>query len=277
MDKNVLYMIPSGGLANRMRAIVSGYWLAKEIGSRLQIIWFQDWALNAPFHEIFEPLDSEKIPLREATFTDHLLYDRARKKNLWLPALPQKILFDRIMHEEEVKPLKLKGFDFTEWARGHRCYMSNFMHFGNWPTSLYNEIFKPVKPVTDTVSTLTQQFSKHTIGVHIRRGDNNYCIEKSPTQLYIDKIKHEIDCHEDTKVFLATDSNDVKKELRQIFGNRIITVEEQASRDSVEGIRGGLADLYSLSATTKIYGSIGSTYAIMAADIGGIEMHDLQV
>lgn len=64
--KNVLYMIPSGGLANRMRAIVSGYWLAGQTGSRLQIIWFRDWALNAPFHELFMPLNEEKIPLREA-------------------------------------------------------------------------------------------------------------------------------------------------------------------------------------------------------------------
>lgn len=186
-------------------------------------------------------------------------------------------MFNRIMHEEEVKPLKLKGFNFVQWAKGHRCYMSNFMHFGDWQTSLYNEIFKPVKPVADAVDKLVQLFSKHTIGIHIRRGDNLYCIEKSPTRLYIDKIAEEVDANDDTKVFLATDSYDVKVELCKIFGNRIITVDERASRGCIEGIRGGLVDLYTLSHTTKVYGSIGSTFAIMAADIGGIEMYDLQL
>ena len=77
--------IPSGGLANRMRAIASAYALTQETGSDLQIVWFQDWALNAPFHSVF--VHPVQLKLREATLTDHLLYDRARRRNLWLPAL----------------------------------------------------------------------------------------------------------------------------------------------------------------------------------------------
>ena len=55
MSENVFYMVPSGGLANRMRAVASAYWLQQQTGSRTQVIWFCDWALNAPFHQLFLP------------------------------------------------------------------------------------------------------------------------------------------------------------------------------------------------------------------------------
>ena len=275
MSENVFYMVPSGGLANRMRAVASAYWLQQQTGSRTQVIWFCDWALNAPFHQLFLPITKVELSLRDATLLDHLLYDRARRRNLWLPALPQRLLFSRRMNESEVKPLKLSGFDFVAWAKGHRCYMSNFMHFGDWQPSLYQQLFTPVKEVTDKVDSLRQQFSPHTIGMHIRRGDNQYCIANSPLQLYIDKVAEEVERHDDTKVFLATDSQDVKKEMRSRYGQRIITVDDEADRGSVEGIRGGLVDLYTLSSTSRVYGSLGSTYVVMAADLGGIEMIDL--
>lgn len=275
MIKGNLLLVPSGGLANRMRSIVSGHVLAKNIGSGLQVIWFKDWGLNAMFGEIFEPL--ELIPLREATFIDKLLYDRARKKNFYITALPQKILFDKVMEEQDVKPLKLSGFSFEEWARGKNCYMSNYMDFGEFPKSIYKETFMPVKEVNDMINDFCYGFSNHTIGLHIRRTDNAISIENSPTQLFIDKVKEEIAEHDETKVFLATDSNEVKAEFKGIFGNRIITPEAEASRGDLQGIRGGLAEMYALAATKKIYGSKGSTYSIMAADIGGIEMQTLEI
>lgn len=41
--------VPVGGLANRMRAVASAVTLAAKSDSDLSIVWFQDWALNAPF------------------------------------------------------------------------------------------------------------------------------------------------------------------------------------------------------------------------------------
>ena len=266
MKQGNLLFVPSGGLANRMRAIASAYTLTQTVNSGLQIIWFQDWALNAPFYSIFEPTDL--MSLREATWTDHLLYDRARRKNLYLPLLPQKLLFERHIKEQMVTPLKLQGFDFEQWANGHHCYMSCYQVFGNYPDSLYSKLFHPVKEVMDGVNRFQEQFSQHCIGLHIRRTDNAESIQQSPIHLFINKVKKEIDTHADTTIFLATDSNEVKQELRQAFGQRIITANETASRNCIDGIRGGLIDMWSLAATQKIYGSAGSTFSPMAASIG---------
>jgi len=268
--KGNLLFVPSGGLANRMRAIASAYTLTQKVDSSLQIVWFQDWALSAPFHSIFQP--TELLNVREARGMDFLLYDRARKRNLWLPLLPQCLLYKHRIRERMVTPLKTQGFDFEAWAKGHQCYMSCYQVFGEFTNELYQQLFIPVKEVTDIVNRFRDLFTSHTIGLHIRRTDNSDSIEKSPTSLFIQKIKAEIEQHQDLSIFLATDDNRVKTELHQHFGHRIITATEEARRDSIPGIRGGLADMWALACTQKIYGSAGSSFSPMAAGIGGVPL-----
>jgi len=266
MRKGSLLFVPSGGLANRMRAIASALVLTQQTGSRLQVVWFQDWALNAPFSSIFQPIDC--VPLREATWADHLLYDRARCRNLYLPAVPQRLMFERHIKEQMVTPLKKQQFDFQAWATGCRCYMSCYQVFGQFPDTVYGKLFHPVKEVMQMVDSFRDHFSDHTIGLHIRRTDNAESIEKSPTALFVKKVEEEIDRHSDTHVFVATDDEGVKHELKERFGQRIITPSATASRNDIEGIRGGLADMYTLAATCHIYGSAGSSFSPMAASIG---------
>ena len=265
-----LLFVPSGGLANRMRAVASAYELCKKVDSTLQVVWFQDWALHAPFRSIFE--ETPLVAIREATMLDYILYDRARKKNLFVPALPQRILFQRHIKEQDVTPLKKVSFDFEQWARGKRCYMSCYQVFGSFPDELYSRLFRPVKEVMDVVDGYRSQFGSHTIGMHIRRTDNAESIAKSPTSLFINKVREEIDQHADAKVFLATDSAEVKQEFIAAFGSHIITPKEDACRDSISGIRGGVVDLWTLASTQKIYGSAGSSFSPMAASIGGVPL-----
>ena len=80
MKNGRLTLVPSGGLANRMRAIASAHCLCQQTDSSLQVVWFRDWALNAPFNSIFLP---QGLTIREATPIDYLLNDRPRKRNLW--------------------------------------------------------------------------------------------------------------------------------------------------------------------------------------------------
>lgn len=77
--------IPVGGLANRMRAVSSAVTLAQKTNTTIDIVWFQDWALHAPFKTLFCPINIQNAHLREATLTDHILYDRPRKRNMNIP------------------------------------------------------------------------------------------------------------------------------------------------------------------------------------------------
>ena len=277
MLKSSLLLVPAGGLANRMRAIVSAYSLCEKVGGRMTVVWFRDWALNAAFTDIFEPVDGSIFSLREARPLDYLINDRPLKRNCWIPKLPQRIVYQDRIYEQTVTPRKRAGFDFESWLVGKKCYMSCYQEFGTFSNSLYGKIFRPVRSVMEAVESNERRFGERAIGMHIRRTDSAESIEKSPTSLFVDAARDELRRFPATMIYLATDSDDVKSEMREALGDRLITSERPASRDSVAGIRDGLTDMYTLSRTAVIYGSAGSSFSVMASSIGGNELRILEL
>ena len=205
---------------------------------------------------------------REAKAWEQLTLDRPRKRNFRIPLLYQQLRFAQRIDEWQVTPLKNKGFDFNKWAAGKNSYMSCYQDFGHVPNSVYKHLFHPVGHTLEEMQGYHEQFSAHTIGMHIRRTDNKESIERSPLSLFIDAAQREIDLHDDTRIFLATDDEGTKTALKAEFGNRIITSSKPAARNSIAGIRGGVAELWMLASTSTIYGSAGSSYSVMASKIG---------
>ena len=275
MNTGKLLFVPSGGLANRMRAMASAWQLAVHTGVKVETVWFCDWALNAPFHSIFEPIENAEMVAREAKAWEQLTLDRPRKRNFRIPLLYQQLRFAQRIDEWQVTPLKNKGFDFNKWAAGKNSYMSCYQDFGHVPNSVYKHLFHPVGHILEEMQGYHEQFSAHTIGMHIRRTDNMESIERSPLSLLIDAAQREIDLHDDTRIFLATDDEGTKTALKAEFGNRIITSSKPAARNSIAGIRGGVAELWMLASTATIYGSAGSSYSVMASKIGGNKLEVL--
>jgi len=272
MNKGSLIIVPAGGLANRMGAVMSACNLCRATGSILRVVWFRDWALNAHFYDIFESVDESLFDLREARWYDFLVNDRPRRHNLWFPLLPQRMLYDSHIYEQQVNDLKSANFDFCSWQRGKRCYMSCYQEFGTPNAKLYGKIFRPVAEVKKIIDGYRKRFSTYTIGMHIRRTDNRRSIELSPTSLFVEAIRREQQAHPDLRVFLATDSEEVKRELSKEFGERMIIPLAPADRGSADGIRNAVAEMWTLAATCKIYGSVGSSYSAMAANIDGAEL-----
>lgn len=267
-----LTLVPEGGIANRMRAIASGYNLCRTTGSELEVVWFKDHGMNAHFYEIFEPI-ADLPNIRTARDVDNLLNSRPRRHNLWIPSVTQPLFFQSRIQCNAIPSLKRQGFDFEKWQRGRRNFMSCYDWFGTFPPQLYAELFHPRREAMRMVENNVKHFTPHTIGMHIRRTDNVMAIRQSPTSLFIDAGRSELERHDDLAIFLATDSDEVKQEMRNAFGNqRIITAEATASRDSLAGIIGGIADLWTLSRTNKIYGSSYSSFSDMASCLGGKEL-----
>ena len=71
---------------------------------------------------------------------------------------------------------------------------------------------------------------------------------------------------------MATDSENVKEDFKNKYGNRIFFSTSEADRNSVSGIMDAVAQMYVLSMTNKIYGSYGSSYSEVAAALGGIPL-----
>lgn len=270
MSRKSLVLVPSGGLANRMRAIVSAVHLCRTEGAPLRVVWFKDWGMQARFTDVFELPQVEGVTVNEASLWDYLLNDRPRQHNLYVSKWPQRWYYSGgVIAEQNITPLKQQGFDFHAWLRG-RCYMSSYQVFGHFPISLYTEVLRPSAAVLRLTEQFVSDFTPYTVGMHIRRTDNQASIIKSPTSLFIEAGQRELAAHPQLRIFLATDSEQVKQEFRQVFGaERIVTSSSAATRSSCDGIRAGMADMLALARTQHIYGSAGSSFSEMASYISG--------
>lgn len=268
--------VPVGGLANRMRSIASAVTLAEKTNSKLQIVWFQDWALNAPFSRLFETVDESAACLREATRRDYLLLDRPRSKNFHFPRMYQRIHFDSCLYEQFITPLCKKHFDFEAWTKNKHVYMASYTAFQAYKHELVRRLFVPLEEIRQEIDRRSRLFPAYMVGVHIRRTDNKDSILYSPIELFYSKLDQDIKDYEQIGIYLATDSEEVKLAMRKRYGDRLLVSDKQAGRDSLEGIKDGIADMYTLSRTQKIYGSFQSSFSEMAAQIGGVPLEILK-
>lgn len=264
--------IPVGGLANRMRAIASAVSLAEEINNNLRIIWFRDWAMKAKFNKLFEKIELSLIDLKEATYLDLLINDRPRRRNLYFPYLPQTFLYNNRIYEDSVAKACENDFDLRKWAKDKNVYISSFYQFVNYNKTLIKKIFVPKYEIREQIESYNKLFNQNTIGVHIRRTDNNASIKNSPIELFIEIIDLNIKENDETNIFLATDSIEVKDLLLKRYGSRIITSSNNFKRDSFDGVRDGVIDMFTLANTKKIYGSFGSSFSELASQINNVPL-----
>jgi hypothetical protein len=269
-----LVFIPFGGLANRMYAITSAIGFCEDNNIKLKIIWFKDWGMGARFHHLFKLSPSVKhVEIIDAKWHDYL-YDRPRRRNLWIPYLPQKLMFDSLYYEKD-----LRRIPFDQWFYSQENIKKHYaIHCEKFYAK--DNMINQLCLVNDVQIRLTSQLNLlnlHTIGLHIRRTDNAKSITESPLSLFIEKMKEEIAKDPATNFYVASDSGDEKRKLRDIFGDRIITESKVVRRDTKEGVMDALIELYTLAATKKIYGSSGSSYSSLASEIKNIPIEILVV
>ncbi len=271
--KRKMIFVPVGGLANRMRATLSAMALAEASGLELKVIWFRDWALHAAFHSLFAPQDlPARVRITEASARDLLVYDRPRRKNFYIPRGIQRCLFRSCLYEHQIDGLRQEHFDFSRWAAQGNVYMASYLPFFPYPADWLRTVFRPVPQVASEINRRSAAFTSYTVGVHIRRTDNALSIEHSPIELFFGCIDKEQVGHPDMCIYLATDSEEVKQAMRMRYGKRVICAESKADRSTTAGICGGIADLYTLSRTQKVYGSFHSSFSELAAELGNIPL-----
>ena len=275
--KRKLLFVPAGGLGNRMRSIASAVSLTRKAGVELEIIWFCDWALNACFCKLFKPFVlPDNVVLRDAAWKDYILFGRPRMKNLGIPRLFQKLLFDSCLYERNITPLRDCKFDFPGWVSGGRVYMASYTEFYPFEDDLLRELFRPVDKIEEKIKRRCDNFSGYTVGVHIRRTDHAASIENSPMSAFYEYLDAERSSCKDLRIFLATDSEEVKSQMRKRYGNILLCSENVADRGTVSGIQDGIIDMYTLSHTRKVYGSFQSSFSDLAARLGNIPLTIVQ-
>lgn len=275
--KRDIYLVPYGGLANRVRAINATLELAKANDIPLTIIWFKSFELNAPFTSIFKMPLYDKLRVKEAVFFDRFIYRSPRRHTLWLPFITAPILFDRCIYSSEFVKLRNEGKLEDIIKSSGKVLIESCYDFGNYAPSLSDNFIPANEIILDIGSYIKSNFAERTIGVHIRRTDNLLSIERSPLDLFIDAMHREVEICSDTKFYLATDDKATKKHLKDIFGDKILSIETDCNRNSEEGIKEAVKEMWLLSRTEKIYGSFYSSFSEIAAKVGNIPLQILQI
>ena len=277
MKTREITITPYGGLANRMRALNSVIEVAKMSSRPIRVVWFSNFELNAPFSQLFEMPDYANISVKDAGFFDRFIYRSPRRHSLWLPYITAPLFFDTKIYSSDFVKERERGTLVDKILNGGRVLIESCYDFGNYSKALSKNFI----PKSDILSSIDEyvknNFTSNTIGVHIRRTDNELSIKNSPLSLFCDAMHKEIELCADTKFYVATDDKETKCELRKIFGDRILSIDTDCNRNSLQGMKEAVKEMWLLSRTSKIYGSFYSSYSEIASQLGGIPLHILQI
>ena len=268
-----LTLVLEGGLCNRIYAITSAIGFAKKHDMQLTVVWFKDWGMGAGFHDLFTlPPTVKNVEIKDASFMDFFKYAKPREGNFFIPKLYQKLKFDTVYFWSKAH------ISVEEWynsnATANKFYLFHCYKFYN-ENGILN-IPSPKEFIQKKIDKQVKLLSNHTTGVHIRRTDFTASIEQSPLPVFIERMQQEITTDPDANFYVASDSQEEKKKLINIFGSRIITVEYDLKRNTKDGIIDALIELFTLASTKKIFGSFQSSYSSLASEIKGIPLEIAQ-
>jgi hypothetical protein len=262
----MIFFIPEGGLANRMRAMDSALSLCYASKIKLRVYWVKESGLNCPFYELFKPIkgvdviDSEKIPF---------IFLKGAKLNLYLPEIFRKTLKIDYFDSEYMSLVKKKRYDVRQFTNNWLTLISSYSRF--YPTNTMFKLFSPIDILKEKIHLETIDFNDYTIGVHIRRTDNRESIDHSPLELFEESMDNEIDRESNTNFYLATDCMQTKEYLKNKYGDKLRTNFMEVRRDTKEGVQQALVEMYSLARTKKVFGSYHSSFSDTACHIGSIK------
>src|ERR1700761_8501540 len=259
----MIYLEPTGGLANRMRVIASGIRLKNDLQTKLVVIWNENYELRCPYENLFEPPDN------------YVVIKKNRRHN-YITRSAQSGLLNKLKATVKNRVLGIsyclteEDFfitDFNDVAKKHKVlYIKTCQQFN----SAHEEFksFKPVALLQNQISAVSKLFENKTVGIQIRRTDNALSIKNSPLHLFIEAMNKLIAEQHDVLFFLATDDVNTELELISIFKNKIINNRKEFTRESVKGIQDAVVDLFLLSKTNYIMGSYYSSFSEVAAELG---------
>ena len=300
MSKKIL-LKPYGGLCNRLGSIDSCISLAQKHGRELYVFWEENSLLNCSFDRLFQPNEHFILIPDSRKRIRHLINSAMFPSNIDQFTIFKKMMKRRVVNQYEISKFiynpqlqalyKIDGQDrnpdysLDEYYNRFYKNINPLLEAAILEDSFYvascfrlfeekhlYRSFIPIGSIQDKIDSLSDNF-ENVIGLHIRQTDLKVAIVNSTMEKFEERINGEIEKNENVKFFLATDSQKVESALIAKYPGRIIKQEISSySRNVDSGIQDAVVDLFCLSRTKKIYGSVLSTFSYTASKIGGIEL-----
>lgn len=244
MDPTAIHLQVCAGLANRLRALVSGICFAEDLKRPLVLHWPPiEPSCCARFEALFDP---SSLPPFVTVVPEYPENQRLRQ------CLSQDDL-DKLKEKEGQNGVyNLKSYGWFHHSDPER-----------WLKHL--RALKPSQHIDDRLSKLSFD---HTLGVHIRRGDNEKSIQGSPLSIFLDLLA----VNPSPKFLVATDDADVRAIFQKHFPQKCVFAANVLARNTEEGMIEGAIDFFALARCEKILGSVYSSFSDIAALYGKIDL-----
>ncbi len=247
----MFYVKVWNGLANRMRTIASACTLAEKYRQKVTVFWPVSKDCNTVYQALF--LSHPNLKIVNYSFK----YDL---RIIWAMML-SKMRFKYLKQQDVEQIQSLESC----LKHGRSVFVNTCEQLGNIKNY---EIFHPVPKIMESVNGLfpLAHNSDRRYAIHIRRTDNFFSCQHSPTELFVEQIKMILEKSPDTKFFLATDSGEEEATLCRLFPeNIIVNTHKCLDRNSSDGIKDALVDMVCLSRAQVIFGSYWSSFSEVAA------------
>jgi hypothetical protein len=263
------------GLSNRLFALSSAWAIAKLTGRDLNLIWQPEPACGCEYYDLFSnPIKLISDGLLSSDNIEYYNYLREEGGNRYLLIDPfvEKDIFAESAHTLILRR-KLRRIFSKNGLR------TNF----TWAIHRYTKfVFFRYLRINETLRNIADQYdTSGAIGVHVRIFDDRSpkvdfpeignIYKRATLDLYINRIRQEIQKNSLVKIFLACNSDDIEFKLHKEFGQRIFIYPKRSRRRSSKmAIEDAVVDLYLLSRTKKIIGAWPSTFPLLASKWGRI-------
>jgi hypothetical protein len=184
--------------------------------------------------------------------------------------------YDLFLSGDKIEELRAQGVDpAAAAAQAKRCGIETYGRFYGSPP--FYEDLKPKQGLLDeaekTFAGITgDSGAGRVVGVHIRRGDNDASIQVSPLELFVERMRREVNDHPEARFFLATDDPDTERVVMSELPGRVTIRSKDFSRNRASGVEDALVDLLVLSKCSLVLGSYWSSFSQTAAEMGGAEL-----
>lgn len=261
----MLTLVPLGGLCNRLRVVLSAIQSASQTNGGICIEWKANSECHAHFSQLFLPVNTGNLRI-----TDCRWWARpARRRNAYWPHVVRYAMGYRLQREGYVTKNLDELCAILQSRR--KCFISSGSQLCPYSRSCIEHL-APQPDIQHAIDRLAAKFAKNTVGVHIRRTDNTAAITHSPLDAFRRALDNEIRQDFNVRFFLATDDEKVKTQIQQEYPDRIIAQHTDVRRDTLQGMKEAVIDLFCLAATRKIIGSYWSSFTDTAAELGGISL-----
>jgi len=261
-----LYIKPIGGMCNRLYCLASAVELARIQNRELIVLWSLKWECNARLSDImddskFEIIYKDEYNAPKRYFDKFLVSLEKYKSNA-------EVFVDEKMYQifKEINTMNFEAY-FSQFSKAENLYIESCFNFMPKRNFKLPEIFQPNREIAGRVNEELQKIGNSYIGMHIRRTDHQYSKDFSPDEIFINNLSNE---SKEEKVLLVTDDQSTEDKFVDLFDGRIFTASKDKQRDSLNGVKCAMVNVFLLSKSKKIYGSFNSTFSAFPAEYGEI-------